>query len=471
MAIILKVLKVIFLNRDVKLFIEKNFDYLVELYNRYIKFCLRKSTPIEYYASPYMNLVGYPSNDFINFCTIVYNKRNRTNYLTIEKNYHFIHSFFAYGKLLFLFLFGSLFFEKKLQSNSVIIHGFHSDTNFQFSPYRTIKSPPLDAFQDKNIYHDINLSFISLKSLHKYRKNSVISSLRFLTIKTFIKLHFIAMKIYFQNKKIKVFAIQFSYVTILYNLVKGYATAELINNMKENSVYLHMWENRGHQLITDYLVTNRKNLFFLDLGITFRLAPEYTMFYYQKHYFQSTILFMSKYNFDLTRTHFKSLHYDFFKNYRIDCENKSAPLNDNILVVSPLSEEVNAMLYNLVKENQEKKIKIKMHPYLKTDKYDKKFLEEKNLNDLFYDYGTVIYAGVTTASLELYFQEKKVYKFENDYFLNIDPLIDNNRVESIYTLDTILESHERTVINEQFKEYMFGCKNRSLESILKENMR
>jgi len=417
-----------------------------------------------------MNLIGYPSNDFINFCILLYNKRNKTTHkMSIEKQ-HIIHNLFSYVKLIFLFLFGFIFFEKKLKPNSVIIHGFHSDSNFTFSPYKTIKSPPLEYFEDKNIYHDINLSFISLKSLNRYRKNNIISSLRFLSLRVFIKLHFIAAIIYFQKNKIKTININFSYVTIFYNLIKGYATAKLIDNMEGNSVYLHMWENRGHQLITDYLVKHTKKLFFLDLGITFRLAPEYTMFNYQKHSFKSKILFMSQHNFDLTKSNFHSLKYDFFKNYRIDCKQENIHVHNSILVVSPLSEDVTDMLYKLVLDNQDKKIKIKIHPYLNKNKYDKKLLEDKNLDELFNDYGIVIYAGVTTASLELFFQGRRVYKFENDYFLNIDPLIDNNCVKSINNLNDILETHT-TIIDEQFKKYMFGCDNKSLQQIVKEDMR
>jgi len=461
------VLKVVFLHKDVKLFIEKNFDYLVTLYNRYIRFCLKKSNPIEYYATPTMNLIGYPSNDFVNFCTLIYNKRNKTTHKISKEKQNILYNIFSYMKLLFLFLFGFIFFEKKFKPNSVVIHGFHSDTNFKFSPYMTIKSPPLEYFKDKNIYHDINLSFISLKSLHRYRKNNIISSLRFLSVRRFIKLHLIAARVYLQNKKIKTININFSYVTILYNLTKGFAVERLIENMDTHSIYLHMWENRGHQLITDYLVKKSKKLFFLDLGITFKLAPEYTMFNYQKHNFKSIILFMSQNNFDLTKDNFNALHYDFFKNYRIDCKKEYTHARDGILVVAPLSQEVTDMLYLLVLENQDKKIKIKIHPYLKSEKYDKKFLEDKNLNELLSSYSTVIYAGVTTASLELYFQKKQTYKFDNDYFLNIDPLVDNHCVKSIKNLNDIVETHS-TSIDEQFKEYMFGCKNKSLQHIIGE---
>lgn len=455
------------MNKEFKYFIENNFDFLVKLYNRYVRYCLRSSSPLEYYASPYMNLVGYPSDKFIVFCAKYYNKKyNKNIIINVTKN-RIASSIYLYLKLIFLFLVSPLFFTKKIKDNSIIIHGFHTDDNFKFSPYRTIKSPPLEYFKNKSIYHDVNISFVSLKSLLKYKRNNITCSIIHLSLIAFIKLHYKALTVFFQSKKINIFPV--SYVDILYTLVKGISTSELINNLDEQSKYLHMWENRGYQLISDLLILNSNKSIYLNLGIIFRLAPEYMMFRYVKHTIRTKFLFMSEFNYDLVKGHLGKINYNFFKNYRIDCNHYNSDYKkNNILLIAPLCVDVSNVLYKLILNNKNEKlnIKIRLHPYINKSNFNNKYIEQRSIYESLDDYGIIIYAGITTATIELYFQGKKVYKFVSDEFIDIDPLVDNNLVNKIQSLAEI--NNDRIEYNDKDKNYYLGCNNKNLNEILKE---
>ena len=453
---------------ELKYFIEENFDFLVKLYNRYIRYCLRKSTPLEYYASPYMNLTGYPSDKFLLFCTKYYNKKyNKNLHINISKD-KIIVKLYLYTKLIFLFLFSFLFFSKNIKKNSVIIHAFHSDENFNSIPYRTIKSPPLEYFSDKNVYHDINLSFVSLKSLFKYKKNNIVFSLRYMTFFELMKLHYIALKVYLQNKSINKFDI--SYVDILYTLVKGVSIANLVNDMDKQSIYLHMWENRGYQVVTDFLINKKKKLFFLDLGIAFRLSPEYMMFNYLRHKLKAQFLFMSEYNYNLVKHNLGDINYELFKNYRIDCKYyKSLGKKNSILLIAPLSLNISKKLYQLIIDNKNLNIKIRLHPYIDKNNFKDEYLEHRNIYESLDDYNTIIYAGMTTAAIELFFQGKEIYKFISDEFIDIDLLVDEGLVSKIKSLNDILLGKSTKVSIKQ-KNYYMGCDNKNLKEILKEKI-
>jgi len=455
------------MNIEFKYFIEDNFDFLVKLYNRYIRYSLRKSTPIEYYASPYMNLTGYPSNKFIIFCMKYYNKKyHKSLNIKIDKDRYMI-KLYLYFKMLFLFLFSFLFFTKDIKKNSIIIHGFHNNDNFEFSPYKTIKSPPLENFKDKNIYHDINLSFVSLKSLLKYKQNNIIFSLRFLSFLELTKLHYIAFKILSQSKSINKFNI--SYVDILYTLVKGKSISNLINYLDTESIYLNMWENRGHHLITDFLIKDSSKSIFLDLGIMFRLAPEYMMLNFPRHTLKSKFIFMSRFNYDLVKNNLGNVNYKLFKNYRIDYKNYNIQGKKNsILLISPLSISISKKLYQLILDNEDTSlnIKIRLHPYLTKSSFNIKYIEQRDIYQSLEDYDTIVYAGATTAAIELYFQGKKIYKFISDEFVDIDPLVDNNLVDKIKSLDEIQFNNK--YFTQEEKEYYLGCNNKSLKEILED---
>jgi len=92
------------MNKELKDFIEDNFDFLVKLYNRYIRFILRKSEPLEYYASPYMNLSGYPSDKFIIFCTRYFNKKYQKNFPFSKTKESFFVKIYQYARLFLIFL-------------------------------------------------------------------------------------------------------------------------------------------------------------------------------------------------------------------------------------------------------------------------------------------------------------------------------------------------------------------------------
>jgi len=455
------------MDREFKNFVENNFDFLVKLYNRYIRYCLRDSSSIEYYASPYMNLVGYPSDKFMFFCIKYYNKKYNKNLDTNIIKENIIINIYLYLRLVLFFLLSSVIFNKKIKKNSVVIHSFHTDSDFKNNPYTTIKSPPLEYFENKNIYHDINISFISLKSILKYKNNNIVCSLNNLSVVEFITLHYQALKIYIQSKKINLFPI--SYVHIIYVLVKGISISKLINNLDNDSKYLHMFEKRGYHLIADFLILNHKKSLFLDLGISFRMAPEYMMFNYTRHILKSEFIFMSNFNYKLLKNNLKNIKYKLFKNYRIDCTDyKSEGKKNNILLVSPLSVDVTNKLYKLLVKNKNKKlnIRIRLHPFLNKNNFDVEHIEERGIYESLDDYDTVIYAGTTTAAIELYFQGKKVYKFISNEFLDIDPLVDYNLVKKIVSLAD-MEGNNR-IFTEDEKEYYLGCNNKNLKEILEE---
>jgi hypothetical protein len=454
------------MNYNLKIYIEENFDYLVNLYNRYIRFITRNHSPVEYYASPYMNLIGYPSDEFISFCTLIFNKKFKQRLSINISKKNCIFNLSQYLKLFFIYFFSKYCLSKKIDKNSVIIHGFHDDSNFNSTPYTTIKSPPLSYFEKQTVYHDVNLSFITLKSLLNNKKNNILVSFGFLTLFNFLKIHILATKIYVKNKKIRKKFLSYSYVDVLYNLAKGYGIAQFIEKLDSDSIYLHMWENRGHQLITDYLLLNSSKLIYLDLGITFRLAPNFTMFNYQKHEFNNQIFFMSEYNYNLVKNNFKKLNYTFFKNYRIDCNPPKACTNGNTLLIAPLSLKITDSLYNLIVKNSHFNLKIKLHPYINKDRYDQKHIEHRSMQELLHDYETIVYAGVTTAAIELFFSGKKVYKFESAEFLDIDPLLDYKLIKRIRTLTDVFLDANTLDCKNNLKEYMLGCHNENLHTIL-----
>ena len=448
-----------------KKFIENNFDHLVKFYNRYIRYKLRKSSSIEYYASPFMNLDGYPSDKFLFFCNKIYNKKNNTCLKTDYKKQSLSISLYKYIKIFLLFLLSKIFFSKKIKKKSVVIHTYHSDKNFDHAKYKSLKSPPLEYFKKNHVYHDINISFVSFKSLFKYKKNNVLCSICYISLLDFIKIHFLSFKIFIQNKKINLYSI--SYVNIFYTLVKGWGLAKLINNLDDETHYLHLWENRGYQLISDLLTKKTKKSIFLNLGVIFRVSPEYTMFNYLRHDLKSKILFMSEYNFNLVKKNLGKIDFDFFKNYRIDCNNYQIKgRNNSILLICPLSEKVTRFIYNLILDNNNKdlNIKIKLHPFLNQKNFNSKDIEPRDIYKCLHDYDTIIYVGITTAAIELYFQGKKIYKLYSDNFLDIDPLIDNNLVYKIKSL-TDMKDYNYTS-DEKNKQYYLGCDNKSLDKIL-----
>lgn len=453
------------MDREFKNYVEDNFDFLVKLYNRYIKYSLRNSSPVEYYASPYMNLVGYPSDKFMVFCTKYYNKKyNKSLKINITKERKIIN-LYLYLKLVFFFILSPLIFNKKIKKNSIIIHSFHTDDNFKSTPYKTIKSPPLEYFKNKNIYHDINISFISLKSLLKYKKSNIVCSLNHLSLIEFSSLHYKAFIIYLQSRKINLFPI--SYVDIMYILIKGVATSKLINSLDRESKYLHMFEKRGYHLIADFLVYNHEKSIFLDLGIAFRMSPEYMMFNYTKHTLKSRFMFMSNFNYNLLKNNLQNIKYKLFKNYRIDCENyNSKGKKNSILLISPLSLSVANKLYQLIIDNKNLNIKIRLHPYLNKKNFEIKYIEQRGIYESLDDYDTIVYSGVTTAAIELYFQGKKTYKFISDEFLDLDPLVDNNLVKKIKFLEQI--KNDTATFSMKEKDYYLGCGNRNLKQVLEE---
>lgn len=455
------------MDNELKNFIEDNFDFLVKLYNRYIRYILRESSVIEYYASPYMNLLGYPSSKFITFCIKYYNKKYNRNILIKHEKSSAINNLYLYIKLLIIFIFSGMFFSKRIKRNSIVIHGFHSDDNFNYKPYKTIKTPPFESFHNKIIYHDINISFISLKSLFKYKKNNIICSIRYINLFEFIHIHYIALKIFIKSKKINLFPV--SFVHIIYTLVKGISISNLINNLDNKSKYLQMYENRGYNLITDYLIQDKNKSIFLDLGIMFRLSPEYMMFNYKRHTLKCKFLFMSEFNYELIKNKLGNIDYELFKNYRIDCKSYNNESKKNsILLISPLSLEVSESLYKLILDNKNEKlnIKIRLHPYLNRKSFDTKYIEYRNIYELLDDYDTIIYSGITTASIELYFQGKKVYKYISNEFIDIDPLTDKNLVKKIKSLSDIGDNVK--IYTKEEKAYYLGCDNKNLKEILKE---
>ena len=450
------------MDKELKFFIENNFDFLVRLYNRYVRFMMRYGDDVEYYASPMMNLQGYPSEYFLSFCTRYYNKKQQGSYSFIVKKKSVVKSFFRYGKLIFVFFFSSILFQKKIDKKSIVVHAFHKDSDLKKQPYTTMKTPPLESFESYTLYHEINLSFISLKHPFSYRKHSIVSGLRFLSFWQFLCLHGKALRIYYMNYTFE----GNSYVSILYTLVKGYSTALLINALDEDSLYLNMWENRGHQLITDKLLENANKQIFLNLAVNFRVSPEYTMFYHLRHTPKSQFLFMSQFNYDLVSNRLKNISYDFFKNYRINCQQFSFnDSKDAILLLAPLSKATTDALYKLIQAYPLLTIKIKLHPFLKSDEYDEAFIETRNIYETLSDYTIIVYSGITTAALELYFQGKTLYKFESESFLDIDPLVDKGLVEKITSLDNIDTKQKHRLLQEE-KNYYLGCDNKTLQEIL-----
>ena len=451
------------MDREFKAYIEQEFDYLVKLYNRYIRRFLKDVSPLEYYASPYMNLVGYPSENFLYFCAQSYNKKYQKNIRYKPSSIKIFRSLYHYVKLLFLFTFSSLFFSKKVDSNSVIIHAFHDDENFHLSPYRTIKSPPLETFTNHKVYHDINISFISLKSLFHYKKHNILCSLSYLSFRELMKLHYLAARVYFKSKTLQGYGV--SYVEILFTLVKGVSIASLINQTDTSSIYFNMWENRGYHHILDFLVKDNKKLYHLDLGVLFRLSPEYMMLHHLRHTPRGYFLIMSHFNYDLVYKRMGSIEYDFFKNYRINCHTRDVKnVKNNILLLSPLSSGVAKRLYTLLLSYDKGNIKLKLHPYLERTSFNEEYLETRALYDILDDYDTVVYTGATTAAIELYFQGMKVYKFITSEFLDSDPLVDNALVETIDSLEAIGESTHTFTQDE--KNYYLGCDNKTLQEIL-----
>ena len=453
------------MDRGFKLFVEKRYDFLVELYNRYIKFQLKKNSDIEYYSSPYMNLIGYPDEEFINFCKVYYNKKFSKNILVNKKKMSFVREFFSYLKLVIIFVTSPLFFSKNIKKDSAVVHAFHSNEYFKKKPYVTLKTPPFEHLKKENVYHDINISFIKIRDLVKYKGHDIVSSIRYLSLMSFIKLHFIAAKSYYSNRKINLMSI--SYSRILYTLVKGKSIANLINKLDESSYYLNMWENRGHNLITDYLIQEPKKSIFLDLGIMFRLSQYYMVLNYQRHQFNSNLLFMSEFNYDLVKKNFNGLNPWFYKNFRIDnSEIKDKVETTKILLIAPLSESITDNLYELIGMYNNLDIKIKLHPYTLSKKYEKKYLETRSIYNILDDYSIIIYSGITTAVIELYFQGKEIYKYVNDEFFDIDPLIDNKLVNKIDSLDNI--QFNKTSFTDEEKNYYLGYKNKELKDIVKE---
>jgi len=451
-----------------KEYIEENFDFLVELYNRYVRFIYKNKSTLEYYSSPLMNLIGVPSDEFNVFCIRYYNRKfSQISPESIKSN-SILYSLLRAAKIILIYFYSKFIFKKIRNKKSIVIHAFHKESDFNRKEYSTLKSPPFEYFDGFNIIHDINPSFVSISSMHKFKgyRDNITCSLIYINIFDFLYFFTLSLKYFFSFYLIRRSSsilndFPANVHDIIFNILKGVGTSKLINNLDNESRYLHMWENRGHQNIADFLLNSDLKSLFLNVAVIFKNNPEYMFFRFLNHKRRSKLLLMSESNRDILPDKVVQ-NSSLFYNYRIPKLNISNDSYSNkILVITPISVSRSRELYNLVCKSNIKNIKIKFHPFVDTKFFKEKYIENRNLYSCIKDYGSVLYSGYTSAALELYFLNKKIYKLETLNKIDIDFIVDYNMCTIISSLDDITSKTELNRLDT--KNYFLGIENNILQ--------
>lgn len=175
----------------VKTYIEDNYEYIIQLWNRFIRFKSCKQSNLFYYSSPIISSLGYPPNAIISLGIVLFIKNNRNKNIILhtkrkELIVYFTKKYLKFVKikdlLLQLNVIGfilkywiSKIILKPIDTNTrkIVIHSHHHSSFFNNENYITSKFPDLSEVTASNgfgLLYDINPNYFHFRDILKFRK-------------------------------------------------------------------------------------------------------------------------------------------------------------------------------------------------------------------------------------------------------------------------------------------------------------
>jgi hypothetical protein len=480
---------------EVKVFIENNFDYIVTLWNRFIRYKSMKLDDLFYYSSPIVSGMGYPPRSIVSLGIILYIKKRQKSYMVLHTNrseliaYYtksyfrlfsikelvstFFSIFFLTSFLLSKYIFRSI---DKIKP-AIIIHSHHHKYNFNKDYYRTSKVPDLSHTTSNNgfnLYYDINPSTFSILDIFKFRKYNCIFSPSQLDIRTVLRVYFQSAVFWYKNLilfKSFFFSETNIYNGIFFNIIKRKSISCVISNIHKKSYYIMNWENRGYQLGVEKDMNGEKIIQYSS-GILSKVGTEYCNYRYIKHKNFAINITMSKYVKGFLSKLNRNRDYSIIvKSSRVSKTQNTNIQNTNKLIICPIDKQITKELLKLF-HNDANAI-FKFHPYCVLN-IDKSRIEKRTLSECLKDYTIAITDGLNTSSiLELLLAGIKVYRVNNQNSILSDYL-DGFQLNLEGNLISIKLPINKEYMSEGLKNYYIGVNemtfNHFLSNIINQNL-
>lgn len=485
------------LDKNVKLFIENHYEYIVNLWNRFVRFRCRNEKTNFYYSSPFISGLGYPPNYIISLGIILYIKKHSDKKIILLTKKKELISYFIKKRyfmpniievknalknivvtvtfLLKYFL--AFFILKKIDSNKhcLVIHSYHDNSFFNSTQYITSKIPDFSKIAreyNTKLYYDINPSFFPIEMIFRFKKYGCVFSPTNLNLVSFFYCYIEAMVHLLKNKilfKSFYFSAENIFNQIFFNLIKVKSISRLINNISDKSLYIMPWENRGYQLGIEKNLNVPKKLLNYSCGLLSKISPEYVNYRYIKHQNFSHHITMSKNVKSFLEKVSPRRKFGIAKSPRIfnvTINSLAKKQRKKILVICPIDLESTKRLVKIVLGQDDYDCKIKLHPYVKLEDIPSKYVEKRRLSECLSDYSIAIYSGFTTASMEAYLSGLNVYKFFNPNKLSFDTM-DEVNIKEIKDLKEISYWRKIDKLDELMNQYL-GVQELDFENYIKQ---
>lgn len=475
----------------IKTYIENNFEYIVQLWNRFIRFKSFKQSDLFYYSSPIISGLGYPPSSIISLGIILYVKIHRNKniiihtqrkeliayytkkYLNLIKIKNVFIPFSTFGFILKYLI--SKIMLKSMDSNrpKIIIHSHHQSSFFSGGNYITSKFPDISQVTSCNgfdLLYDINPNYFHLHEIFKFRKYGCVTSPICIGFFELLSIYFISIIYWAKNLFLfKAFFLSETnvYSTIFYNILKRRSITKLIKKLPARSYYIMPWENRGYQLGIEKDLEGEKIIQY-SCGIILKTGTEYVNYRYLLHCKFGLDVTMSNHVSDfLTKLNPNRRYNIIIKSPRVFNISVTAnSRNNNILVICPMDSNITNNLLNLLKGKNDYNVKYKFHPYYRPE-VDENIIEERTLSECVKDYSIAIYSGITSAILEVYLAGLNVFKLYNLNGLTFD-VMDDFKVKEIKTIKDVTESESDTSITPYLKNYYLGVSEKDFNDYINE---
>jgi hypothetical protein len=466
-----KISKEYSLDEGAKCFIEQNYEYLVDLWNRFSRNKTKYLNNIFYYSSPLLSGIGYPPHYIISLGIILYiKKRLKGKNVTLHTQRPELISYYLNKKILSkIFDLYSLFkvlcfiitylvakcflITPRKNKKTIIVHSNHADSFFKPERgYVTSKVPDLSILEKEKGYtvlYDINPNFFTFFNIIKFSSRKIVYAPVYLSFLEIISICFQSAVFTIKNYllwKSFYFSVDSVYYQIFFNILKRKSIVAMLRQFDNDYKYIMPWENRGFQLGVECDL-NSDNLINYECGLLSKTCSEYNSYRHLRHTPSATLLAMSKGSADFLSILGPSSGIDIVKSPRVfylkakdnGCTNK-----DTVLVICPSDKALTEMMLKDAFNTQHHfNIKIKLHPYDKR-KVENKYFESRPLFSCLSDYSIAVFSGVTSASMEVYLAGLKVYRYNNPNWLCFDTLdgIDVSSINSFNEIEADCENVE-----------------------------
>jgi len=473
---------------DVKVFIEKNFDYIVTLWNRFIRYKSMKLDDLFYYSSPIVSGMGYPPRSIVSLGIILYIKRRQRSYMVLHtkrreliayytKSYfrlfsikELVSSFFSIFFLTKFLLSKYIFKPIDKRKPAIIIHSHHHKYNFHKDYYLTNKVPDLShtlSNSDFNLYYDINPSTFSIFDIFKFGKYDCTFSPSQLGLRTVLRVYFQSIIYWFKNLilfKSFFFSETNIYKQIFFNIIKRKSISCLISNIHKKSYYIIDWENRGYQLGVEKDMKG-ENIIQYSCGILSKVGTEYSNYRFLKHKNYAIDITMSKYvKYFLSQLNRNRDYSIIVKSPRASTVQNGKNQNTNKLIICPSDKHITKELLKLF-HNDDNTI-FKFHPYCSL-KIEKNRIEKRPLSTCLKDYTIAITDGLNTSSIfESLLAGIRVYRVKNENSVLSDYL-DGFQLNIEGNLIRIKLPNNKKAKSEGLKNYYIGANEMTFNNFIK----